>query len=242
MLGSKRVLAVVPARGGSKGIHLKNLQPFAGQPLVAHAGDVVRACGFFDRAVVSTDHPEIARVAEAAGLAAPFVRPPELSGDRIGDIDVLEHALRETDRVDGATYDVIVMLQPTSPLRTAAQVTATATKLVSEGWDAVWTLSPTDLKHHPLKQLVLASDGAMDYFDPRSAQIVARQQLEPVFHRNGVAYAFSRECLLGQRTIRGRRTGAVVIDEPMVSIDTPEDLARAEALFMRRAATEAPPG
>ena len=130
------------------------------------------------------------------------------------------------------------MLQPTSPLRRPAHVTATVTKLVGEGWDAVWTVSPTDLKYHPLKQLAIAPDGRMDYFDPRGATIIARQQLGPVYHRNGAAYAFTRECLLDQQTIMGRRSACVVLDEPMVSIDVLEDFERVEAVLRRRAGGE----
>ena len=236
MLNGRRVLAVVPARGGSKGIHLKNLQPLLGQPLVAHVGAVVREAGFFDRAVVSTDHPEIARVAEAAGLSAPFVRPPELSGDLVGDLDVLAHALVEVERADGVAYDVVVMLQPTSPLRTAQHVAAVVRKLVDEGWDAVWTVSPTDAKYHPLKTLSIGADGTLALFDGRGASVIARQQLSAVYHRNGAADAFTRACLLDRRATLPPRAGAVVVDEPMVSIDTAEDLQRAESLLRARRA------
>src|SRR5689334_14999261 len=111
MLDGRRVLAVVPARGGSKGVPLKNLHPLMGRPLISHVGDIVGAVGLFDRAVVSTDHPEIARVAQEAGLAAPFTRPEELSGDRISDLAVLTHALVTMEQLDDVRYDVVVMLQ-----------------------------------------------------------------------------------------------------------------------------------
>jgi CMP-N,N'-diacetyllegionaminic acid synthase len=240
VMNGRRCLAVVPARGGSKGIPLKNLRPFLGRPLVARVGDVVREAGFFDRAVVSTDHDEIARVAEGAGLSAPFVRPPALSGDLVGDLEVLAHALTEVERIDGIPCDVVVMLQPTSPLRTAGQVTAVVRKLVDEGWDAVWSVSPTDAKYHPLKALALGADGALGLFDARGGAIVARQQLTPIYHRNGAAYAFTRACLLERRTILPARAAAVVLAEPMVSIDTEEDLARAESLGRARASPGGP--
>jgi CMP-N,N'-diacetyllegionaminic acid synthase len=230
MLNGRRILAVVPARGGSKGIPLKNLQTVAGRPLVALAGEVARAVACIDRAVVSTDHLLIRDAARDAGLDAPFLRPVDLSGDRIGDLDVLTHALHATEADDGSRYDVVLMLQPTAPTRRAEHVLATLNKLVDEGLDSVWTVSPTDLKAHPLKQLTVSADGRMDYFDQRGAAIVARQQLEPVYHRNGVAYALTRECLLEQRSLLGARAGAVVIDEPMANIDTPDDLAKAQRM------------
>lgn len=232
MIHGLKVLAVVPARGGSKGIPLKNLRTIQGRPLVALAGDVARSVPEIDRRVVSTDHAEIARVAQSAGLDAPFMRPVDISGDRIGDWDVLDDALRQTEAADGTAYDVVVMLQPTSPLRRADDVSGVIRMLVEGGYDSVWSVSGTDSKAHPLKQLVVR-DGVMDYWDPRGAQIIARQQLEPVYHRNGVAYAITRSCLLNQKTIKGAKTGAYVVAGEHVSIDTERDIELIEFLLQK---------
>ncbi|MGA7544223.1 MAG: hypothetical protein WBW08_00090, partial [Methyloceanibacter sp.] len=96
------------------------------------------------------------------------------------------------------------------------------------------TVSPTDSKAHPLKQLSVTG-GALDYYDPDGAAILARQQLKPVYHRNGIAYAMTRACLLDQRSIKGTRTGALVVEGEHVSIDTEWDLALVEFLLARRA-------
>jgi CMP-N-acetylneuraminic acid synthetase len=218
----------VPARGGSKGVPHKNIHPLHGIPLIAHAAGVLSRIGAVDRSVVSTDDEAIAREAVRAGLTAPFRRPASLSGDLISDQQVLQHALTTMESLEGARFDVVVMLQPTSPLRRVEHVMAVLEKLIGEDWDAVWTVSPTELKYHPLKQLTVGNNGTMDYYDPRGATIVARQQLTPVYHRNGAAYAFTRECLLEQATIKGARTAAVILSEPMVSIDTLDDFAVAE--------------
>lgn len=234
MIDGKRVLVVVPARGGSKGISLKNLRLVGGVPMVALVGRVIRDIVEIDRAVVSTDHEEIARVAEEAGIAAPFRRPKNISGDRIGDLDVLSHALRVMEKLDGVVYDIILMLQPTSPLREADHVKDCIAMLVEGSWDAVWTVSETDSKGHPLKQLIVAEDGALDYYDQRGAQVIARQQLEPVYHRNGIAYAITRQCLLDQKSIKGARTAALVIEGEHVSIDTERDIALVDWILKRR--------
>lgn len=231
MFEGRRVLAVVPARGGSKGIPLKNLKTIGGVSLVARAGHVAKAVAAIDRAVVSTDHDGIAAEAERAGLVASFRRPESLSGPTIADWDVLHHALLTMERQDGVTYDMILMLQPTSPSRTPAHVERTMQALADGGFDAVWTVSETDSKSHPLKQLTVAAAGGLDYYDPAGSMIVARQQLQPVYHRNGIAYAFTRDCLVEQKTIKGRRTGAVIIDEPVANIDTELDLLWAEFLY-----------
>jgi CMP-N-acetylneuraminic acid synthetase len=228
-----RILVVVPARGGSRGVPRKNLRAVAGVPLVARVGLLVAELDFVDRAVVSTDDEEIAAVAEASGLAAPFRRPAALSGDRVGDLDVLTHALETCERMDGDRYDVVVMLQPTSPLRRPEHVSAVVEKLVRGGWDAVWTLSPTDLKYHPRKQLRLDGD-RLDFFDPAGATVIARQQLEPVYHRNGAAYAISRECLLSQKSILGKNASAVIVREPMWSIDSEQDFEAVETALRAR--------
>lgn len=229
MISDKRILVVVPARGGSKGIRLKNLLPVAGKPLLVHTAELIKGLDWVDRAVVSTDHLLIRDTAIEHGLEVPFMRPTELSGDRIGDVDVLCHALEATEADDGQRYDIVVMLQPTSPLRRAEHVRETVDKLIDEDLDAVWTVSPTDLKAHPLKQLTVDEEGRMDYFDSRGSRIIARQQLEPVYHRNGVAYALSRETLLAGRSLIGERAGAVIIDQRQVSIDTLDDVAKVEA-------------
>jgi CMP-N,N'-diacetyllegionaminic acid synthase len=148
--------------------------------------------------------------------------------DRIGDWDVLVHALHEVERQDRREYDVIVMLQPTCPLRRPEHVTATVEKLVGEGWDAAWTVSRSELRFRPLKALTLEANGELDYFDPGGTAILARQQLKPVYYRNGAAYAITRDCLLYQQTIKAARTSAAVVDSPLVNIDGPPELELVE--------------
>ena len=143
---------------------------------------------------------------------------------------MLVHALQETERLDGITYDIIVMLQPTSPLRRSEHVRATVEMLVEGNWDAVWTVSETDSKNHPLKQLTIA-DNQLGYYDPSGKTIFARQQLRPLYHRNGVAYAITRECLLNQGAIMGARTGGLLLEGHFVSIDTEWDIALVEFIM-----------
>jgi CMP-N,N'-diacetyllegionaminic acid synthase len=233
MYKNRRILAVIPARGGSKGIKLKNLRTIAGKSLVAWAGTVVNQCSLVDRKVISTDHQQIADEAVRYQIEAPFMRPEKLSGDFISDLEVLTHALRETEKNYSETYDVILMLQPTSPARTAAHIEQIIKKLVDEGLDAVWTLSVTDLKFHPLKQLTINEQGVMEYFLEDGKSIIARQQLKPVYHRNGIGYVFTRECLLEQKNIKGTKTGAIIIEGKIPNIDTLEDLDLAEHIMMQ---------
>ena len=233
MLKGKSIFVVVPARGGSKGVKLKNIRTINGMPLVALVGQVVKQLPYVDRAVVSTDHPEIAAIAREAGLDVPFMRPKHLSGDIVADGPVLHHALLHCEKIDKKKYDVVVMLQPTSPFRKPEQVTKAVLKLIEGGHDAVWTVGETDSKAHPLKQLVIRKD-ALDFYDPAGANIIARQELTPVYHKNGVAYVMTRDCILNTKTIKGERTSFLVIDEFMVNIDTELDFKLAEFVLQQK--------
>ena len=231
LINDSRILLVVPARGGSKGIPMKNLRMIGGRSLIARVGDVLHGLPQIDAGVVSTDHEDIAKEAEVSGIHAPFRRPDSLSGDRVGDLEVLSHALETMEMIENRTFDIIVMLQPTSPFRTGKQVTDCIEMLVNGGWDAVWTVSITDTKAHPLKQLNISDDQVLQLYDSSGERIIARQELNAVYHRNGVAYAFTRECILNQKTIMGKRTGAMIVEEPCVNIDTEWDIDYAEYLI-----------
>ena len=122
------------------------------------------------------------------------------------------------------------MLQPTSPMRKPEHITETLKKLVDGNYDAVWTVSETDSKGHPLKQLVINND-KLRYYDKRGKKIIARQQLKPVYHRNGIAYALTRECILKKKTIHTDNSSAVVINDILVNIDTEFDLMLADYIL-----------
>jgi|TARA_B110001450_G_C17644152_1_gene490459 CMP-N,N'-diacetyllegionaminic acid synthase len=227
MYKDKRILCVIPARGGSKGIKYKNLMPIQGVPLVVIAGKLALEIDEIDRCVVSTDSEKISKVAQESGIDVPFFRPRNISSDSISDWDVLIHALEECEKIDQCKYDIILMLQPTSPLRKKFDVLQTIKKLIDEDYDSVWTVSETDSKSHPLKQLIL-HNGQLNYWDQRGKEIIARQQLDKVLHRNGVAYAISRYCLVEQKTIMGKKTGSHEIEDFNISIDTMDDVALIE--------------
>ncbi len=211
----KRILAVIPARGGSKGISKKNLCQIAGKTLVRHAIECAQAVPMIDRIACSTDSPEIRLEALVSG-ATVIERPPELAVDSAGDAPVLLHAWHDED--------VIVMLQPTSPIRRPEEVEAAITLLVDGDYQSVWTVSPTPLHYHPDKQLT------MDDWGLFGQAAIRRQDLKQTYTRNGVAYAMTSYCLREYGTM-GRKCGALILDGERVSIDEPRDLERAEWLY-----------
>ena len=229
MINNKKVLAVIPARGGSKGIKLKNLRKIKNTPIVVLAGEIGLKTPEIDEVVVSTDNHLIATVSKENGIPVPFKRPENLSGDRIGDAPVLLHALYEMENIKKTTFDIIVMLQPTSPLRKVEHVSLVIQALEENNYDSVLTISETDTKSHPLKQLIY-KDGKIKFYDERGSGIVARQELSPVYHRNGIAYAIKKSALIEKETLISGNTGAVLINENCISIDSEFDLELTEYL------------
>lgn len=225
----KKILAVVPARGGSKGIRLKNLKKINGKSLIQIVSEVILKSKIFTNAVVSTDNNLIRKEALKFGLDVPFIRPKSLSGDLISDVEVLRHALKKSESFYKVHYDYIMMLQPTSPLRTKKDLLKLASMMNKKKYDAIWTISETDLKFHPLKQLKI-NGSSLNYWDSKGKNIIARQQLNPVYHRNGVGYIISRECLVKKNSIKGVKTGFLLVKTPQISIDTLEDLKMAEMI------------
>jgi CMP-N,N'-diacetyllegionaminic acid synthase len=233
MYKNKSVLAIIPARGGSKGIPLKNLEKIQGISLVGRAGQVANKVNEIDRIIISSDNKKIISEAKKYKVDAPFLRPKNLSGNRISDLKVLTHALNKIEKLDNITYDVIVMLQPTSPFRKAEHIKKAILMLVDDNCDSVWTLSKTDSKSHPLKQLTVINKN-IEYYDYKGSKIIARQELSELYHRNGVAYVINRECLINQKSIKGRNSQALIIKEFNISIDTEFDLELSRYLFNKK--------
>ena len=226
------VLAVIPARGGSKGIPRKNLCKAGGISLVARAVKFTKALMWIDRVVLSTDDREIAEEGRKYGAEVPFLRPLELAGDTSKSVDVWRHALIEAEKYYNTTFDISILLEPTSPFREPRHVEEVVKKLVDGDYNSVLTVSETDSKSHPLKQMVI-KDNHVGYYDDAGKDIIVRQRLTPVYHRNGVAYAVTRKCLVDQKMIIGSNPSAVIIDKPLVNIDTEQDLKRAQFLLCR---------
>lgn len=207
----------------------------AGKTLLARTIELAQNVPEISDICVSTDHPDIRDASLSFSGVTVVDRPAELSGDRIADSPVLQHATAEREKNTGQPFDVVLMLQVTSPLRTKDDVTESIEKLILTECDAVWTVSPTELHFHPLKQLVLGEDSTMRMFDERGLRIIARQQLDPVFHRNGCCYALRRDFLMCAEGLFSPDSSYAIISRgERVNIDTEEDLARAEELLMAR--------
>lgn len=224
MIGGRSVLAVITARGGSKGLPRKNLLPFRGEPLIAWTIRAAQAAPSIDRLILSSDDPEIIETARSLGCEAPFRRAPELASDTAASIDVL---LDAADRAPG--YDIVVLLQPTSPLRTADDIEATLAVMVGTG--APGAVAVSEAPCHPYLIVQRDRAGRLSPFVEKPAEMGwRRQDLPPAYRINGAVYAADLAWLRAERTLcKAGETAAYEMPvERSVDIDTLEDLRAAE--------------
>ena len=225
-----RVLGVVPARGGSKGIPRKNVRLLAGRPLLAWTAEAALAARRLARVVLTTDDEEIAEVGRRCGLEVPFLRPAELALDDTPTLPVLQHAVAELERA-GDRFDAVCLLQPTSPLRRAGDIDGCIDLLETSGLDAVVSVLPVPPEHNPHWVYFRDGEGLLRLATGEDQPIPRRQELPPAFHRDGAVYVTRRDVLMNGNSLFGRRLGGYLADSRSVNLDTPADWERAERLF-----------
>ncbi len=232
-LMGKTLLAVVPARGGSKSIPRKNLAVLGGHTLIAHAATVCADLTCIDRAVLSTDDMEIAFEGRRVGLEVPFTRPAEFSSDHSTSVEMWRHAWLASEEAFSMRFDISVLLEPTSPMRRPQDVEATVRAMLSGNYSAACTVSRTPAHFTPQKTLVINDKGLINFYLPTGSSYSLRQAIPPYYHRNGICYAVKREALVDKRVILGEDCFAVVIERDVVNIDDPIDLEFAQFLLGR---------
>ena len=224
MYKGKKILAIIPARGGSKGIINKNLTYFDGKKLLDYTAETLNKIKkFIDMSIVSSDDPKIINYSKKLKIIAPFTRPKSLSGDKVDVAKVLVHSVNYLEKKHNFFFDIILCIEPTCPLRSYKDIIAAIKKIINEKRDSVWSISETDSKYHPNKQL-LASKGYLKFYSKLGKKIIARQQLSKIFHRNGAVYAISRDFLMNQKKVIGTNTGYIVSKNYMTSIDSYFDI------------------
>ena len=226
-----RVLGVIAARGGSKGIQKKNLALLRGHPLIYYTIRAAQRSKRLTKVILSSDDEEIIAVSEKLGVTAPFVRPSCLARDRSASVDVVVHATRFVEVQEHRAYDFVLLLQPTAPLRTEKDIDQAIA--LSENSDADSVVSVARVKEpHPVKMLTL-QEGMLRPFLPDSwSERLARQELDPVFYPNGAVYCVRRDVLLSGNTLWGQKTLAYIMPiERSVNIDTWRDLILAEGIL-----------
>lgn len=225
-----RVLGVIPARGGSKGIPKKNIANLAGQPLVAHTIIEARASQLSE-VVVSTDDPEIAEISASYGLKPPFLRPKSLSEDDSLSVPVIMHCLDFMEEAAGAPFDAVMMLQPTSPLRSHVDINECIDKLFRTNSDSIISVANVE-GIHPLRMKRIVGDLLVNYIEQGIEDMRPRQQLPPVFIRNGAIYLTTTGNLRERFSFAGPITRPYVMPSSRsVNIDSEMDLIVAEGII-----------
>ena len=228
------VLALIPARGGSKSIPRKNIRPFAGHPLIAYSIAAGLAARSVTRTIVSTDDKEIAAISRRYGAETPFLRPAEFSQDQTPDLPVFQHTLRWLDENEGYLPDIVVQLRPTSPFRRVAHIDGAVSRLLDRPEaDAVRTVCIPF--QNPFKMWRIGADGIMQplvqtkFHEPYN---MPRQALPEVYWQTGyVDVAWSRT-ILEKNSMTGERILPLTIDpSEWIDIDSPDDWRRAERLL-----------
>jgi CMP-N,N'-diacetyllegionaminic acid synthase len=226
-----RVLGVIPARGGSKGLTGKNLQPLGGRALLAYTADAARASARLTRVVLSTDDPVIAEAGAALGLDVPFMRPVELALDETPMLPVLRHAIDALAPVFVA--DAVVVLQPTSPFRRAAHIDQAIDLLSTTGADSVVSVLEVPHRFNPISVMTL-NQGRLQPFVP-GEPVFRRQDKPRVYARNGPAVLAVRTSVIEAGSLYGDDCRPLMMDaDESIDIDTAADLDYAEHVLRRR--------
>jgi len=228
-VNKRRSLCVIPARGGSKTIPLKNIALLNGKPLLHYALSAASKARLIDRVVVSSDHVKIRKIAEEYGDNIVLERPACLASDNTPSRSVILHALDVCERQDGCRYEHIILVQATNPLVTPEDIDNTLEKLTETNCDMCVTV--VSLGHlHPSKFKILRDDRLLSFVEEEK-ELLPRQGLDEIYIRNGSCYAYKREALF-ESNLEGKDIRAIVVPkERYVDINDQVDLKVAECLL-----------
>ena len=225
----KSILAIIPARGGSKGVPAKNIRPLAGKPLIAYTIEAATKSKYVDRVIVSTDSETIADTCNIYGISIPFIRPSELSTDESPTWQTVEHAVDWLSNNEKKTYDVICLLQPTSPLRNVGHIDQSISKFLSCNADSL--VSVCRSPKSPYWSQHITPDGYLSPLFPDSGNYIRRQDVPVTFDLNGAIYLVKTEFFRRTHLFKGPRTVAYEMDyQSSIDIDTPLDFEIAEII------------
>lgn len=224
MIDKKKVLAIIPARGGSKGIPKKNIKAVSGKPMITYTIEAAKECEYIDKVIVSTDDEEIAEISMRAGAIVPFLRPDELATDEAKTIDVVMHAIEFYER-KAERYDIIVLLQPTSPLRTGEDIQKALEYFERKGGKSL--VSVSEVNENPILMRQFGENNEMvKLMDENSS--VRRQDMKKYYRINGAIYINSMAELNENTSFNDNEMGYVLTKEHGIDIDNPEDVVVAE--------------
>lgn len=233
-----KVLGIIPARGGSKGVPRKNVKILCGKPLLAYTIESALKAQRLTRTILSTEDDEIADVGILLGVDVPFLRPKELSEDNSPTLPVVQHALEMLEGC-GEHYDAVCLLQPTNPLRRPDDIDNCIDLLEKTEADSVISVSPVPMEHNPYWVYLKSEDGRLNLATGEKEPISRRQDLPPAFHREGSVYVTRTKVVRIEHSLYGKNiVGYEISPEFSSNIDTESDWLEIEDRISRRIADE----
>lgn len=221
------ILAIIPARGGSKGVPGKNIKLLGGKPLLKYTSDSVKNSKLLTKTVLSSEDPTIIKVAKELDLEVPFIRPDELATDDVSSIDVVQHAIKHFEE-KGQFFDAICLLQVTYPFREKEFIDKAIQKFIDSKVDALVSVIPVPHEYNPHWVFQEDMEGNLKVATGDSQIISRRQDLPKAYHRDGCIYITKTE-FIKQGTFYGNRLGFIKSNPDFyVNIDTMEDWEKAE--------------
>jgi len=229
-----KILGLIPARGGSKGVPGKNIKLLAGKPLIAYTVEQANAAKGIDKLILSTDDESIAKVAKEIGLEVPFMRPIELANDSAKSLDVVVHALDFLEQ-KGEVYDAVCLLQVTSPYRPDGSIDEAIELFKKTKPDSLVSVRKVPDEFNPHWTFKIKGDNRLQIATGEKHIIPRRQELPPAYHRDGAIYITSVSCIREKHSLLGDDIVAFPIDSPkLINIDTMDDWYEAEAFYAQK--------
>lgn len=222
------VLGIIPARGGSKGIPQKNIALLAGRPLIEYTFDAAKESKLIDRLIITTDNEEIADLAKKNNVEVPFLRPKELARDDTPTLPVIKHAVDFMEGKLGYVADIIIILQPTAPLRKARHIDEALNLLINSDADSIVSVVKVPHQYNPYFTMKIMDD-KLSFYKKEGIGLTRRQDLPKTYSRNGAIYALRRKTLTEKKSIYGDRCIPYIMKyEESINIDSIYDLKVAE--------------
>ncbi|MBI2047952.1 MAG: acylneuraminate cytidylyltransferase family protein [Parcubacteria group bacterium] len=232
MYKNKKILGVITARGGSKGIPRKNIKELCGKPLIAYTIEAAKGSKYLTRCIVSTDDNEIAEISKKYGADVPFMRTKELAEDKSTSMEVVQHALEELEKI-GEAYDYLMILQPTSPLRTDKDIDESIQLAIDTDADSVMSMKEVD-DFSPKKMKKIKNGIIFPYFEEEGEQSSLRQNLEKAYKRNCAIYLTKTKCIQ-KGDLFGKISRAYIMpEERSADINNLVDFGLAEFFINRK--------
>jgi len=227
---SEKILAIIPARGGSKGVPKKNIRELNGKPLIAYTIEAAQNSKYVDRLVVSTDSQEIADISINFGADVPFLRPSYLATDSAKALGVVKHMLFEIEKFDNINYSIILYLEPPAPFRTAEDIDRCVELFIKKRPDSVVSVNEAN-QYHPILMKKISNN----YLEPiwkSEPEGVPRQEYKPTaYMRNGAVYVLKKENIIKNKFYGGSIVPYLMPEERSICIDSILDWFSAESMF-----------